>query len=98
MAHALLMLYLFTRKVGELGPYHIGRTTLLSLAASIVMALSIAGTLFVLRDIVPAGSFGSLIRVLAASGVGGVVYLLLLRSMGLEELALLRQVLRRRSR
>jgi hypothetical protein len=61
------------------------------------MALPIYGILLVLENIVPQSSLGELIRVTVAGGVGAIVYLLLLRSMGLEEIALLRRVLRRRS-
>ncbi len=93
--HALLMLYLFVRKVGSLGPYRIGHTTVLALSASVVMAFPIAGILYILKDFVPPGSLGYLIRILVASGAGGVIYLVLLRFMGLEEINLLRKVLRR---
>jgi putative peptidoglycan lipid II flippase len=95
MAHALLMLYLFTRKVGSLRPHHVGQTTLSALGASIVMAIPVMITLLVLKSSVPAGAWGYLIRVLAASGVGGSTYLLLLRLMDVEELVLLRQAFRR---
>jgi len=44
-AHALLMLYLFTHKVGSLRPHNVGRTTWLALSASLVMSLPIWGTL-----------------------------------------------------
>ncbi len=95
MAHALLMLYLFTHKVGSLGPHHVGRTTLSAFGASIVMAIPVLITLAALKNVVPPGAVGYLIRVLAAGGVGGGTYLLLLRLMDVEELALLRQALRR---
>jgi len=95
-AHALLMLWLFTRKVGNLKPYHVGRTTLLSLLASAVMALPIAGALALLKDMVPPGSVGYLIRIVVAGGLGAGIYLGLLRLMGLEEITLLREALRRR--
>jgi putative peptidoglycan lipid II flippase len=95
MAHALLMLYLFSRKVGSLRPYRIRRTTLAALGASLLMVIPVALTLSVLRDVVPAGALGYLIRVLAAGGAGGIAYLIVLRFMDVEEVTLLRQALRR---
>jgi len=95
MAHALVMLYLFTHKVGSLAPYGMGRTTLVALGAAIVMALPVMGLMSLLRNYVPAGSWGYLIRTLAGAVVGASTYLILLRVMDVEELALLRQVFRR---
>jgi putative peptidoglycan lipid II flippase len=86
--HALLMLFLFVRRIGSLRPYHVWRTSLIALGASAVMALPILGILHWLRGAVPAGSVGYLIRIVAASGVGGVVYLLILRLMDVRDVAL----------
>lgn len=95
MAHALLMLTLFTRKVGSLRPYRIGRTTLVALVAAVVMALPILGSLAMLKDVVPPGAVGYLIRTVAAALAGGGIYFLLLRIMDVEELTLLQQALRK---
>ncbi len=95
-AHALLMLYLFTRKVGTLAPHGLGRTTLRSLGASLVMALPMLGILRGLQPLVPGGTWGYLLRILAATAVGGATYLVLLKSLGVEEIALIRSALRRR--
>ena len=95
MAHALLMLYLFSRKVGSLRSYRIGRTTLAALGASAIMSAPVALMLSVLKDVVPPGALGYLIRVLAAGAVGGLTYLITLRFMDVEELTLLRQAFRR---
>ncbi len=97
MVHALLMLYLFTRQVGSLRSYAVGRTTWMALSASLVMAVPTAVTLFLLKPVVPDGSVGYLVRVCAAGGVGALVYLITLRWMGVEELNLLWHVLRRPS-
>lgn len=97
MAHALLMLYLFTRKVGSLRPYHVQRTTVLALAASAAMSLPMWGVLTVLEPVVPGGSLGYLIRIAAAAGAGGLVYLLLLNLVGVEEMSLIRRALRRQT-
>jgi hypothetical protein len=73
----------------------VGHTTLLALVAAIVMALPIIGILFILKDVVPPGAVGYLIRTVAAALAGGGVYFLLLRVMNVKELALLQQAFRR---
>lgn len=95
--HALLMLYLFTRKIGELKTYGLGRTTLRALVASTVMAVPIALLLFVLKDSVPAGTVGYLIRLSISGGCGALVYLLMLRWLGVEEIEFLLAVIRKKS-
>ncbi len=96
MAHALLMLGLFTRKVGSLAPYRVGRTTLLALGASLAMALPMLGILHGLQPLVPGGSLGYLVRIAAATAGGALIYLVLLRILGVEEMTLIQQALRRR--
>ena len=49
------------------------------------------------RNIVYPGAMGYAIRVLLASGTGGVVYLIFLRWMDVEEIQLLYDLLRRKS-
>lgn len=95
MAHALLMLYLFTRKVGSLKPYGIGRTTIISVLASVAMILPMMGVLDGLLPYVPAGSLGYLIRIMAATACGCLIYFFLLRLFGVEEIVLIRRALRR---
>lgn len=95
MAHALLMLYLFSRKVGSLRTYRIRRTSLAAVSASILMVAPVLLMLSALKDVVPPGAVGYLIRVLAAVLAGGTVYLVALRFMDVEELSLLRQAFRR---
>ena len=96
MAHALLMLYLFNRKVGTLRPYGVGRTTLYAAAASLIMALPLAGMQLLTKTLRLQGSPGVLAQVLLAGGVGAVLYLLLMRQLRLEELAFLREAILRR--
>lgn len=93
--HALLMLYLFTRKVGSLRPYRVGETTLLALGVSLLMALPIMGVLALLDPIAPAGSLGNFLRIAAGGLTGAGFYLLALRMLGVEEIQLLRQLFRR---
>jgi len=95
MAHALLMLYFFSRKVGSLRTYRIRRTSLAAIGASVLMVVPVMLVLATLRGVVPAGALGYLIRVLAASLAGITVYLGALRFMDVEELTLLRQAFRR---
>lgn len=96
-AHALLMLALFSRKVGSLSGYHIRGAAWRSLVASAAMAAPMALTLALLKDVVPAGAIGYAIRLAAASLLGGAVYLGLLWWMGVSELKLLWHVLTRRA-
>ncbi|TFG73190.1 MAG: murein biosynthesis integral membrane protein MurJ [Anaerolineales bacterium] len=92
--HAILMLVLFNRRIGSLKPYHVWRTAWIALAASGVMALPLVGILRLLRDIGSSGSLGYLIRIFVASGVGGAVYLLILRLMHVHDIALVGKALR----
>ncbi len=93
--HALLMLAMFVRKVGGLGPYGVLRTTGKSLLASLVMApplfLAMKGAL----TLPFSGALGYLVGVTLSSGVGMIVYLVVMRLLGVEELNLLRRALRR---
>ncbi|MDF1515617.1 MAG: murein biosynthesis integral membrane protein MurJ [Anaerolineae bacterium] len=94
MLHALLMLYLFTHRIGSLKPYHVWRTAFIAFGASVVMTLPVMGILYVLRDLVPPGSWGYLIRIIAASSAGCVIYILLLRMMNVQDLAFVVQAIR----
>jgi putative peptidoglycan lipid II flippase len=96
-AHALLMLYLFTRKVGSLKPYKVGRTATIALGASVVMTLPVWGILHWLEPLALGGSLGYLVRIASATSGGILVYLVLLRTLGVEELTLIRLALRLRS-
>ncbi len=91
--HALLMLLLFVRRIGSLKPYHVWRTALIAIGASAIMALPLMGILHVLRDVVPTGSLGYLIRIVIASGVGGAIYLFILRIMRVRDIALVGKAL-----
>jgi hypothetical protein len=61
------------------------------------MAVPMALVLMLLKDVVPAGALGYLIRLVAAGLLGGAVYLGLLWLMGVNELALLWHVIRPQS-
>ena len=79
MAHALLMLLLFTRKVGDLRPYRVGHTTLIALGASLAMIIPMLVLLRGLEPLVPSGSLGYLMRIGATTGGGALVYFALMR-------------------
>ncbi len=97
-AHALLMLYLFNRKVGSLSAYQVTRTTLRALVAAIIMALPMAGLVHLLHDIAQTGALGGLLQLTAAGGIGLLCYLGIIKWLGVEEVALLRQLLKNRRR
>jgi putative peptidoglycan lipid II flippase len=93
-AHALLMLYLFTQRIGSLAPYQVGHTVLVASGAAVAMALPIYSLSTGLQPLLPSGSIGILIRVLAAGGLGGIFYLALLRLMDVKEILLIQEALR----
>lgn len=96
MAHALLMLLLFTRKVGDLRPYRVGHTTLIALGASLAMIIPMLVLLRGLEPLVPSGSLGYLMRIGATTGGGALVYFALMRLLSVEEIGLIRQALKRK--
>jgi putative peptidoglycan lipid II flippase len=93
-AHALLMLVLFVRRIGGLRPYRLGHTALIASGAAVAMALPTYSLSNGLQPLVPSGSLGLLIRVVAAGGLGAVFYLALLHLMDVEEIELMQQALR----
>ncbi len=93
--HALLMLALFVRRVGGLRPYGVTRTTCKSLLASLMMAGPSFAVLVGTRFLPLPGALGYLSRITLAGGVGVIIYLVVMRLLGLEELALLRRAFRR---
>ncbi len=96
--HALTMLYLFERKVGALAMYGVRRTTLLSLGASLLAVITLLPLRRFLPSHLPVGTVGTGLFVGVAVGVGGFVYLVMMRALGVEEMLLLREALLRRFR
>ena len=94
--HALLMLALFIREVGNLSDYGLGHTVRLSLGASVVMAPFVFAGNWAVKRLGQTGFEGVLMQVGLASGLGMLIYIMLMRYMGLEELTLLRDVVMRR--
>lgn len=93
-AHALLMLYLFVRRIGGLRPYRLGHTVLIASGAAAAMALPIYSLSTGLQPLVPSGSLGILIRVGVAGGLGAIFYLGLLSLMDVKEIKLMQEALR----
>ncbi|MBN1259866.1 MAG: murein biosynthesis integral membrane protein MurJ [Anaerolineae bacterium] len=92
-AHALAMLWLYNRKIGALGPYHVINTSLRALAAAVIMALPVAGIVWGLQQSGLKGTPAVLTQVVVAGGVGAVIYVLLLRMLKVKEITLLVQAL-----
>jgi hypothetical protein len=88
------MLVLFVRRIGGLRPYRLGHTALIASGAAVAMALPTYSLSNGLQPLVPSGSLGLLIRVVAAGGLGAVFYLALLHLMDVEEIELMQQALR----
>jgi putative peptidoglycan lipid II flippase len=97
-AHALLMLYLFTRKMGSLQRYSVARTSRLALTASFIMVLPVLGVRLLLEETSLEGLQIVLSQVVLAGGIGALVYVVVLQQMGVEELDLIRQMVSRRGK
>ncbi|MDY0019708.1 MAG: murein biosynthesis integral membrane protein MurJ, partial [Anaerolineae bacterium] len=96
--HALLMMALFSRKVGRLRAYGVLRPAILSIIASLLIAVPMAGLSFLVKRQGPGGSLGALLQVALGGGCGAVIYMLLMRIMRLEEFELLHSTLLHRFR
>lgn len=94
--HALLMLLLFVRKVGDLTAYGLKHTLFLSLGASLAMAPFVVAGNWGIEQFGLTGFEDALLQVGLASGLGVLIYIGLMRLMGLEELNLLRDALIKR--
>jgi len=83
--HFLLMWLLLRRRLGDLSDLQGGVTALRSLAASAVMAVALLLLLVVLRPALPVGLTGNLLLVAVAGGVGGLLYLVVVSRLGVQE-------------
>jgi putative peptidoglycan lipid II flippase len=91
--HALVMLYLFSRRVGTLRPYGVIKSSSSALVASLIMVVPVLATRALLSPLRVSGLPGVLTQVGASAVVGALVYLFVLRQLRLEELDLLRRTL-----
>jgi putative peptidoglycan lipid II flippase len=97
LAHALTMLVLTQRRLGRLTDLALGRTAAQALLGALGMAGSMALALgFLAPRIDSAGLVGSVILVLLPAGLGAAVYLGLAHLLRVEELDLIRTLVRGR--
>lgn len=96
--HFLLMWLLLRRRLGDLSDLQGGVTALRSLAASAVMAVALLLLLVVLRPALPVGLTGNLLLVAVAGGVGGLLYLVVVSRLGVQEAGMVVQRFGRRLR
>ena len=90
--HALLMLYLFTKKVGTLRPHGLIHTIRLVGVAALAMLLPMVGGRYLAGLMGREGIEKLLMELLMAGGLGALTYLELLRRLGVEEIKLLQPV------
>jgi len=95
-AHAVLMIILFSKKVGTLHTKNIVRPIGFSLISSSIMMLLLMGIRVLVELNNPPGIYGPLIQVTLGGIAGTAIYIGLLRKMGLEELDLLWTAIMRR--
>ena len=93
--HALLMLYLFIKKVGTLHSHGLAHTVYLVAVAATAMLLPLAGGRYLVSLMGREGLEKILMELLLAGGLGTLTYLELLRRLGVEEIQLLQAVLMR---
>ncbi|MGD1992369.1 MAG: murein biosynthesis integral membrane protein MurJ [Anaerolineae bacterium] len=89
-AHALTMLLLTRRRLGELGDQAIWATLLNASLASAVMGGAVWGTIRLVTGVAPAGVVGEMLVVAVAGGVGALIYIVLALILRIEEIHLLR--------
>jgi putative peptidoglycan lipid II flippase len=98
-AHALTMLVLLHRRVGSLRGHGVGATTFKAILASAVMGALAYWTMTWLQGAVNVGRlWGELVVVGGAGLIGLVVYGILVTLMGVEEVKLIRDMVRTRLR
>jgi putative peptidoglycan lipid II flippase len=100
-AHAIIMAVLLLRSVGRLNQQHVLRTLGISTAAALLMGAVIYAVSMVIGRFAPEGILGALLIVAVAGGLGGMLYLAVLRMAHVEEVTRLvdvvaLRVLRRR--
>lgn len=92
--HAVIMLWLVRRSLGGLGWRQLGQLFLATLGAGLPMAALAFGLTWLLRPL--PGVAGDLGRVLLPAAVGAILYLWLLRRLGVNDLAMIGHLVARR--
>jgi putative peptidoglycan lipid II flippase len=96
-AHALAMLVLLRRRVGSLRGHGVGATTFKAALASAVMGALTYWTMAWLQGAVDVGRLGGELVVVGGAGLTGlIVYGILVTLMGVEEVKLIREMVRTR--
>jgi putative peptidoglycan lipid II flippase len=96
-AHALTMLVLLHRRMGSLRGHGVGATTFKAVLASTVMGVLTYWTMAWLQGVVDVGRlWGELVVVGGAGLTGLIVYGILITLMGVEEVKLIREMVRTR--
>ena len=99
LSHAITMLILTWRRIGNLSDQKLGQTTAKALLASMVMAALIALALHATNRFSGLGGFaGQLIAVLLPAGIGTLSYLVLSSVLRIEEVSRLRVMVQQRLR
>jgi putative peptidoglycan lipid II flippase len=94
-AHALTMLVLLHRRVGSLRGHGVGATTLKTVLASAVMGALTYWAMVWLQRVVDVGRLGGELVVVGGAGLTGlIVYGVLVTLMGVEEVKLIREMVR----
>ncbi len=96
-SHAVTMLILTQRRIGSLADLRLGQTAVKALLAAGVAAGSMILTLNVtIRYVDTSGLFGKLVAVGLPGGIGALIYLGLVSLLRVEEVGLLRTLIRER--
>jgi putative peptidoglycan lipid II flippase len=96
-AHALAMLVLLDRRVGSLRGHGVRATTFKAILASAAMGALTYWTMAWLQEIVDVGRLGGELVVVVGAGLTGlIVYGILVTLMGVEEVRLIREMVRTR--
>lgn len=96
--HVLIMLLLLRRRLGSLRPLQVGVTLLKTGAAALLMSTVLLLVVPLLGRRLPAGLEGNLVIVLAAAGLGALIYGVASLALRVEEAELLKnRLLRRRA-
>jgi putative peptidoglycan lipid II flippase len=102
ISHALVMIVVTWRRMGGLAGMGLGQTALKSLAASLVMAgamaLVLVGILSLVTEMAGPGLVSELAAVVVTGAVGVAVYLVIVSLLRVEEIAVLRDLVRKRLR
>jgi putative peptidoglycan lipid II flippase len=97
LIHAGLSFYILMRRIGWLGGQRIWETATKATLAALVMSLAATGLLILLRQHFPPYNFGNEALIVALAGGGsGALYLLLASWLGVKELQLFFQQVRRK--